>query len=86
MVWKNYKNTGISHPLCWTHECDDHNSDTIISEFGTGLKSASVCIGDRLDIQTRYKDRETGDYNYERDECDWNKMTSKNTFNPNILH
>ena len=70
------------HPLCWTRDSEEHDSDSAISEFGAGLKSAAVNLGGRLVFSTNRYEKET---KYETYECDWEKMIEANTFDPTSI-
>lgn len=77
--------TGTNHPFCWTHETEDHKKDDIVSEFGTGLKAASVNLGNQLEIITKYKEDKSDKYIHKRVQCNWDTMVAKNTFDPDIF-
>jgi len=75
------KYRGAKHPLCWTCDSEDHVVDSIISEFGTGLKSAAVNIGSKMVITTKYSD-DTGKVYRQNIDCNWEKMVKDNTYDP----
>ena len=51
--FKNIKDEGSSNPFNFGHMKDGHNDDAETSEFGTGLKSAAVCLGNIFTVYTR---------------------------------
>ena len=78
------KYTDSKHPLCWTRDSEEHNSDDAISEFGAGLKSAAVNLGARMVFSTKRVEKE--EKKYEKYECDWEKMIENNTFDPTSIN
>ena len=78
------KYTDSKHPLCWTRDSEEHNSDDAISEFGAGLKSAAVNLGARMVFSTKRVEKK--EKKYEKYECDWEKMIENNTFDPTSIN
>ena len=72
---------GTRHPLCWTHETDDHEDDGAISEYGSGLKAAACNVAAEMSIISSYIGP-TEDRHYKYLLCNWKEMADKYTFDP----
>ena len=54
--FQNIKQEGANNPFNFGHMRDGHTDDSETSEFGTGLKSAAVCLGNIFTVFTRTGD------------------------------
>jgi hypothetical protein len=84
----NILDSGVNSPMNWTHESDTHLDSDDVSEYGLGLKSGSVNLGDKMTLYTKYTDKITDKIKYLMVILDWNKMSLKESpecYNPDMI-
>ena len=74
--FENIEKEGENNPLNMAHTRLGHSNDEETSEFGMGLKLASMYLGNRLTVITRILN-ELEEFSYLRIEFDFNKMSQQ---------
>lgn len=76
--FENLQFDGSENPFNMAHIKISHDNDLQTSEFGMGLKYASIFLGNELVVYTRIYDKDDGSIKYYKIRFDFNKMGNQN--------
>jgi hypothetical protein len=81
--FKDIYKDGESNPFNMGHIRTEHDNDDVTSEFGIGLKAASIAASDHLDVYTKVGDK------YWQVMCDFPRMMNEqnvnDSYNPHFI-